>query len=96
YGGEEFVIVLPETSHQGAMLVANRLRRSVETAPFFAGSPDLRTNVTISIGVSVYSRDARFKRDLMEAADAALYEAKERGRNRVISYSEITRRKEVS
>jgi len=96
YGGEEFVIVLPETTHQGAMLVANRLRRSVETAPFFAGSPDQRTTVTISIGVAVYSRDARFKRDLLEASDTALYEAKTRGRNRVVSYSEIARRKEVS
>ncbi len=98
YGGEEFVLILPETSAPGAMLVAQRLRRAVEQAKFFAGSPHATEHLTISIGVGVFDVDAQFKRDLIEAADAALYEAKRRGRNQVVLYSELPRsgRREAS
>lgn len=101
YGGEEFVIILPETTETGAMYVAQRLRRSVEQAKFFAGSPHNVQNLTISIGVAVYDSDAQFKRDLIEFSDAALYAAKHAGRNRVVAYSELAReqseqRKEAS
>jgi len=85
--------LLPETSLQGAKLVAQRLRYSVEQANFFTGA---RTeagaeieHITISIGVALFPDEARFKRDLLEASDAALYEAKARGRNCVVLYSEI-------
>jgi diguanylate cyclase (GGDEF)-like protein len=91
YGGEEFVIILPETSGPGAMLVAQRLRRAVEQARFFAGSPHATEHLTISIGVGVFDIDAQFKRDLIEAADAALYEAKHRGRNQVVLFSDLRR-----
>lgn len=90
YGGEEFVIVLPETTQTGAVFVAERLRRAVDQAKFFAGSPHSVQHLTISIGVAVYDTDAQFKRDLIEFADAALYHAKHEGRNRVICYSEIS------
>ena len=98
YGGEEFVIILPETTETGALYVAQRLRRAVEQARFFAGSPNAVQRLTISIGVAVYDTDAQFKRDLIEFADAALYAAKHEGRNRVICYSELAKkeRKEVS
>ncbi len=98
YGGEEFVMILPETTESGAVYVAQRLRKTVEQAKFFAGSPHEIQHLTISIGVAVYDTDAQFKRDLIEFADAALYAAKHNGRNRVISYSEISKRdrKEVS
>jgi len=98
YGGEEFVIILPETTQTGAVYVAQRLRRAVEQARFFAGSPHTVQRLTISIGVAVYDSDAQFKRDLIEFADAALYAAKHEGRNRVICYSELAKkeRKEVS
>jgi diguanylate cyclase (GGDEF)-like protein len=101
YGGEEFVIILPETTETGAVYVAQRLRRSVEQAKFFAGSPHNVQHLTISIGVAVYDTDAQFKRDLIEFSDAALYSAKRNGRNRVVAYSEIAReqneqRKEAS
>jgi diguanylate cyclase (GGDEF)-like protein len=89
YGGEEFVIILPETSGPGAMLVANRLRRNIEQSRFFAGSPDNVERITVSIGVAVFDTDAQFKRDLIEFADAALYAAKNRGRNQVLLYSEM-------
>ena len=90
YGGEEFVIILPETTETGAVFVAQRLRRAVELAKFFAGSPHSVQHLTISIGVAVYDTDAQFKRDLIEFADAALYAAKHAGRNRVICYSELS------
>ena len=97
YGGEEFVLILPETSGPGAFLVAQRLRRAVEQAKFFAGSPRAVEHLTISLGIAVFEQDAQFKRDLIEFADAALYQAKHAGRNRVVLYSEIAnRRKEVS
>ncbi|MGZ4817414.1 MAG: sensor domain-containing diguanylate cyclase [Terriglobales bacterium] len=92
YGGEEFVIVLPETSAPGAMLVAQRLRRAVEQTRFFAGSPRATEHLTISIGVGVFDVDAQFKRELIEAADAALYAAKHRGRNQVVLFSDLPRK----
>lgn len=98
YGGEEFVIILPETTETGAVFVAQRLRRAVDQAKFFAGSPHSVQHLTISIGVAVYDTDAQFKRDLIEFADAALYSAKHQGRNRVICYSELSHKegREVS
>ena len=98
YGGEEFVIILPETTESGARYVAQRLRRAVEHAKFFAGSPQTIQHLTISIGIAVYDTDAQFKRDLIEFADAALYSAKHSGRNQVMLYSELAReqKKEVS
>jgi diguanylate cyclase (GGDEF)-like protein len=97
YGGEEFVIILPETSETGAVFVAQRLRRAVDQAKFFAGSPHSVQHLTISIGVALYDTDAQFKRDLIEFADAALYAAKHAGRNRVMCYSELSKQgREVS
>ncbi len=92
YGGEEFVIILPETSALSAARVAQRIRRSVEHAKFFAGSSAAVEQLTISLGIAVYPSDARFKRDLIECADAALYDAKSRGRNQVKMYSELPQR----
>jgi diguanylate cyclase (GGDEF)-like protein len=96
YGGEEFVMVLPETTEPGAAYVAHRLRRAVEQARFFAGSPQVIQHLTISIGIAVFDTDAQFKRDLIEFADAALYAAKRNGRNRVVCYSEVAGQAKVS
>jgi diguanylate cyclase (GGDEF)-like protein len=97
YGGEEFVIVLPETNTAGAMQVANRIRRGVEQAKFFAGSPRQVEHLTISIGVAIFDQDAQTKRELIEAADSALYVAKGKGRNQVIAFSSTNaREREVS
>jgi len=96
YGGEEFALLLPETNSVGAYRVAQRVRKAVEAARYFAGSPSEVVKLTISLGVAVLPQDAQFKRDLIEAADAALYEAKRSGRNRVVLYSELGRKSEVS
>jgi diguanylate cyclase (GGDEF)-like protein len=98
YGGEEFVIILPETNGPGALFVAERLRRAVEQSKFFAGSPHAVEHLSISIGVAIFGQDAKFKRDLIECADSAMYAAKNSGRNRVLLYSDLerVRHKEVS
>src|SRR5258708_7299333 len=89
YGGEEFVIILPETTEAGAVYVAQRLRSAVRPTKFFARSPHAIEHLTISIGIAVYDKDAQFKRDLIEFADAALYAAKRSGRNSVVCYSQL-------
>lgn len=90
YGGEEFVIILPETSGPGALSVAERLRHSIEGSRFFAGAPGSVEHLTISLGIAIYENDARFKRELIQAADSALYAAKSRGRNQVVMYSDLS------
>jgi diguanylate cyclase (GGDEF)-like protein len=84
FGGEEFVIVLPETPREGARVVANKLRRAVRAKPFVS---DVGTDVTatVSIGVAVYPDDGTSAEELIQAADVAVYRAKRRGRDRVES-----------
>jgi diguanylate cyclase (GGDEF)-like protein len=88
YGGEEFVIVARETPLEGAESLAERIRRAVERSRCAWQGQDL--GVTISIGVTVSVGAAEFvagrtERDLIEAADRALYLAKQAGRNRVMT-----------
>jgi diguanylate cyclase (GGDEF)-like protein len=77
YGGEEFLVILPDTPPAGAMQVAERLREAV------AGLTGLPKQVTVSIGVAACHQDETAER-LVARADAALYRAKSDGRNRVI------------
>ena len=78
YGGEEFLIVLPETDGPQAELVADRLRAAVADAKL--GSP---SSMTISIGIATYPKDAPSPELAIMEADSALYQAKSAGRNRV-------------
>lgn len=83
YGGEEFVAVLPDTSLKEAFNVADRIRLSVQ-GMHFAGSL-ANERVTVSLGVALFPSPCFDDIDgLLRAADEALYQAKERGRNRVI------------
>jgi diguanylate cyclase (GGDEF)-like protein len=88
YGGEEFVVILPETDDQGALRVAQRVRQSIEQARFSHGALPTSEQITISVGIAVFGQDTRYKRELLQYADAALYRAKHRGRNQVVLYSE--------
>jgi diguanylate cyclase (GGDEF)-like protein len=88
FGGEEFVIVLPETPPARALQVAERVRRAVEEEPFECGHGVGIVHVTISIGAAAFPTDAADAESLLEAADEAVYTAKRRGRNRVVTASD--------
>jgi diguanylate cyclase (GGDEF)-like protein/putative nucleotidyltransferase with HDIG domain len=77
YGGEEFAVMLPETSTQGAYVVAERIREKIQERTFKG-----RASVTASLGVASWPTDGMTKEELLAAADKALYTAKETGRNR--------------
>lgn len=80
YGGEELLLVLPETDVEGAELLAARIRDTVNGRP--VGEPDEEpVHVTTSIGIAVYPRDGESTRNLLRAADSALYAAKAAGRD---------------
>ena len=81
YGGEEFISYLAETPSNGAELAAQRIRRAIEGHTFELD--DLSIRVTISIGVATAPYNGETVKDLVAAADRALYRAKESGRNRV-------------
>ncbi len=81
YGGEEFAVILPSTDLPGARTMAERLRRSVADAPVPTDKGDL--TVTISLGVASNAQDDGDVAALLNRADAAMYAAKQAGRNRV-------------
>ncbi len=85
YGGEEFVVVMPDTDVKFACDVAERLRKSVETTPFAISRAPHKLNITISIGVAGSKGDADSAAALLHRADQALYRAKKSGRNRVVA-----------
>jgi two-component system cell cycle response regulator len=85
FGGEEFVVVMPDTEPEIAEKVAERVRAEIAQTPFQAGSSGTTINVTVSVGVSSLRRGADSVQDLMKRADVALYEAKTGGRNRVVA-----------
>jgi diguanylate cyclase (GGDEF)-like protein len=81
YGGEELVLILPETSGEGAMVVAERIRNSVEQTPL-PGPNGESLRVTISIGVATFPGMGDNAKELFDRADQALYHSKQNGRNR--------------
>jgi two-component system cell cycle response regulator len=84
-GGEEFVVILPETDLQVGFTVAERLRRNIASKPFNAGAKQGPLSITVSIGVAAYETAADTPASILKRADEALYEAKRAGRNRVVS-----------
>jgi two-component system cell cycle response regulator len=85
FGGEEFVIVMPETDLTVAGMVAERLRRSIAGETFAVNKGTKRIDVTISIGLATLDRKGEPVADVLKRADTALYRAKHDGRNRVVS-----------
>jgi diguanylate cyclase (GGDEF)-like protein len=84
YGGDEFVVMLPDTPPRGALEVAERIRNAIEETPFTTEAG--RVPSTVSIGVASYPEDGRSMDALLARADRALYVAKEGGRNKVARF----------
>jgi diguanylate cyclase (GGDEF)-like protein len=86
YGGEEFLVILGQTTVQSAMLTAERIRQAVEHYPFVY--QDIELHITISTGVTGIISGDDTDNTLISRADKALYEAKTRGRNQVVLSSD--------
>ncbi|MCK5685209.1 diguanylate cyclase, partial [bacterium] len=86
YGGEEFIVILPETTQEGAHILAERIRQRIADTDFKTDSGILR--VAISVGVSTYPEtDVEEADEFIKTADEAMYEAKQTGRNKTIVYN---------
>ena len=90
FGGDEFALILPQAYAEGALLVAERLRARIEQIeiPGFG-------NVTASIGIATFPSQAPARAELVSAADAALYNAKRTGRNRVCVFETASDAREL-
>ena len=82
YGGEEFVVILPETIRSDAFILAERIREAIASEPFRAGGQIIYK--TVSIGVASFPDDAEEPTELVQMADEALYRAKRAGKNCVL------------
>ncbi|MCK4925595.1 MAG: GGDEF domain-containing protein, partial [Spirochaetes bacterium] len=88
FGGEEFMVILPETDSSSALIVAERLRKSIQKLSFKSSKG--KFSVTASIGIASYLHAVNLTEDIfIEHSDQALYHAKENGRNQVVLYNDI-------
>lgn len=87
YGGEELVILLPETDSNGAMTLAERIRKAIENTPLDNPNGGEPLKITVSLGISTYPDLASSFAELYEQADIALYKSKANGRNRATLYN---------
>lgn len=85
YGGEEFIIILPNTPEEETIFLANRIRNAVQENTFIVNNKE-RVNITLSGGIASYPKNARDAKSLMNAADVALYTAKGAGKNIVFAF----------
>ncbi len=89
-GGEEFVAIMPESELKTALAVGERLRAAIANIPFFMPGHDKPLSVTISIGIATLDFEGGDTPEaLLKRADEALYKAKQTGRNKVVSETEI-------
>ena len=86
YGGEELVMLMPETEVEGALVPVQRLRESVEAFDFDYNG--VKARVTASIGLTMNYQEFDSAADMLRATDECLYKAKENGRNRVIVHEQ--------
>jgi two-component system cell cycle response regulator len=89
-GGEEFAIILPETPYENALKVAERLRGAVANEPFTVrgNTGNIQLPVTMSLGVATAPQSAETPEAILQQADAALYRAKQTGRNKVMGVAD--------
>ena len=88
YGGEEFCVVAPDTDIEGAMTLAEHLREAIDSAPFSGERGKFAVSISIGIAICPSSGSGELK-DLLQKADAALYSAKQTGRNRVVCFEDV-------
>ncbi len=86
YGGEELIVMMPETNIEGASIPVQRLRRMVEDYEFDYNG--VKSKVTVSIGLTTNYQSFTTSAEILKSADEALYKAKEGGRNRVVLYEQ--------
>ena len=91
YGGEEFLVLLPETDTEEARQVAERIRSAIAAYPLALSQVDGGINMTISMGVATYPTDGDTSGELVQKADSAMYWAKRLGRNQVRTSAEALR-----
>jgi diguanylate cyclase (GGDEF)-like protein/putative nucleotidyltransferase with HDIG domain len=91
FGGEEFVLLLPETDSDDARTIAERIRATIANAPITLAEIENDLNVTVSIGVATYPTDGYEEQELLQQADQAMYMAKHLGRNQVRTAPEAVR-----
>lgn len=90
FGGEEFVLLLPDTDKRGAIAVAEKVRLLVEGHRFSTLDRKVTRDITISAGIATYPDDVEEMDDLIDHADIALYRAKEGGRNRIECFKPVS------
>ena len=88
YGGEEFCILLPQTSISEAGVIAERMRQRVAEREYPFGKSQPLGNVTVSIGISTLGKHIDTGEKVIAAADRALYTAKSQGKNRIEFYAD--------
>lgn len=86
YGGEELIMIMPETNIEGAIIPVQRLRRMIEEYDFDYNG--VKSKVTVSIGLTMNYQEFNSPADILKSADEALYKAKESGRNRVVLHEQ--------
>jgi diguanylate cyclase (GGDEF)-like protein len=84
YGGDEFVVLLPETDTAGGYVVGEKLRRDIASLTLRVADRNVRS--TVSVGLVTFPDDGRTIEQLVAAADVAMYESKRRGKNRIVGY----------
>lgn len=89
YGGEEFAVILPGSHKDEAIQLAEKLRKQIEKQTAGVFGSDTVKPITISVGIATYPDDAEDREKLIYCADAALYEAKRIGKNRIYAYRKV-------
>jgi diguanylate cyclase (GGDEF)-like protein len=90
-GGEEFLVLLPETDANGCMAAAERIRRAVTRMTVSAGDKTI-SQITVSLGIAVFPDHGSSVEEVLQASDKALYESKRNGRNRATLFVEQAER----
>ena len=88
YGGDEFIVMLPETTSSEALITAERVRISLESSQFDIGSDETLVAIKTSIGIAAFPEHDRELAGVLRKADAALYTSKRLGKNRSSIYAD--------